>query len=586
MDTNGSNPYPSPPFSSNSPNVAEVQVTTPDPSILRRTTIPVAGEASQETHRHLQETSAALDAAYNRIRQVRRSLLQLTESLPETFSQLRVQGFQHSPSELGDTRTEALWSQGLSGSRSSAAPGSHSVAASERSTTPNIPWYQSQGSSSVQASQANRDAQGDDGSTILGRRVAARLVAAPTVGDATSATNQLLQDAGHIYERAYNSIVSVTRGYEGDLERVLRIVGERGTDSTTVPLQPTLSRTSTSAQMPSQGTSQLSPQRSSQRTPPRFSHTPPGSSLNHHWDLGPGSSPQQNTVPSESLSLLSNFSVQNFPTPLTLSTSNMSSRPLIFDEPLSYVSPETVDPTPESRYHSTADSGSAFQGQNYVVQRRYNRNGEEVVHNITVDWDDDDPMSWLMPSPNISRRHRNRFSSPRQNLDLLRASDTHPTPPPQQPAETTPSFSSSTPSYPTSSSIISEASNSSNSAPRRRGWARLDLDGNEIPSDEEEEYERLRADSRRRATRRAQALASLAQTAGITLPVPATPPPQELTIYQNINPPVVLRHDPSLSYPADFVNPLPMPISEMVDSGKNTKRKPILLPRHAIIAGR
>ncbi|KAJ3575911.1 hypothetical protein NP233_g775 [Leucocoprinus birnbaumii] len=598
MDSNGGNPYPSPPSTSNSPNIAEGQATTSESSISRRATISVVGEASQETHRHLQETSAALDAAYNRIRQVRRSLLHLTESLPETLSQLRLQGsepesghvadtfplppdLQRSPvNELGGARARAPWNRSRPSGQPSPATNSLSVATSHTNVAPSVSRAENRVFSSLRANRANRDAQGDDGSTILGRRVAARLVAAPTVGEAASATNQFMQDAGQIYERAYNSIVSVTRGYEEDLERVLRIARERRSNSTTVPSRSTLGRTSISAQVSSRSTTQLSPQQSSQST--QISHTPPGStSSNYNWDLGTGNTPnnaRQNTGPSERLSLLSNLSVQNF------ATSNMPSRPLIFDEPLSYVSSDTVDPISESRYHPTSDPDSASQGRTYVVHRRYNRNGEELVHNITVDWDDDDPMSWLMPSPNIARRHRNRFSSPRQNFELLRGSDPLPAIPFQPlSGESTTASSSAAPTQSTSSS---EAPNSGDPAPRRRGWARLDLDGNEIPSDEEEEFERLRSDSRMRATRRAQALASIAQSAGITLPIPATPPPQEPTIYQSIKPPVVLRHDPSLSYPADFVNPLPMPISEMVDTGKTPKHKPLLLPRHAIMAGR
>jgi hypothetical protein len=104
--------------------------------------------------------------------------------------------------------------------------------------------------------------------------------------------------------------------------------------------------------------------------------------------------------------------------------------------------------------------------------------------------------------------------------------------------------------------------------------------------DEEVEVERIRTQQRMLAIQRAQAFAPFGQGEQL-MPIPTTPPPPpELTIYRSIKPPVVLRHDPSLSYPDDFVNPLPMPISEMVVSGKNPKRKPTLLPRHAIVAGR
>ncbi|KXN87561.1 hypothetical protein AN958_08495 [Leucoagaricus sp. SymC.cos] len=565
MDPNGTNPYPSPPLSFNSPNVPEDQVTAPDSSILHRTTISVVGDlASRETQRQLQQTSTALNAAYNRIRQVRRSLLELSESLPVTFNSLRLQEV-----AIGDTsslspeflqssveeRSRSSWNQVRPRSRPATdSPSVRYSRSQQRDTSLSVPWSES---TLRRASSADRDTQTDDGSTILGRRVTARL----------AATNHSIQDVGQIDEGTLSSIASVTRAYE-DLEQVVSSISSRRRNSTAVPSRPLPSWTSTIAQRPSQGSSQLSPHESSQGTPLRSS-LPNSTLLNSLPDLDTGNIPnntQRDTGPSERLSLLSNFSVQNFPTP---STSNMPSRPPIFDEPLSYVPPDLVDPTSQSRYPPSPDS--AFQGhRNYVVHRRYDLSGNELVHNITVDWDDGDPMSWLMPSSNVSRRHRNRFSSPRQNLELSRTSDitvSSPPPPPPPPQDESPT-----------------PSNSSESMPRRRGWARLDLDGNEIPSDEEEEFERSRADSRIRATRRAQILASMAQTTGI--PVPTTPPPQGPTIYQNIKPPVVLRHDPSLSYPADFVNPLPMPLSEMVNSRKTVKRKSTLLPRNIIMAGR
>ncbi|KAF9454970.1 hypothetical protein P691DRAFT_654626 [Macrolepiota fuliginosa MF-IS2] len=594
MDANHNNRYPSPPSSSNSPNVAEERVTPLNSSILRRATISAMSEASQETQRHLQQTSAALDAAYNRIYQVRRSLLDLSETLPETLSQLRLhipddqsaldhdadalslpQNFESLSAagllERRDARERAPWNRVRPGSRNDrlsphdAVSEGFSQLATDQSqvgTALSLSGNTLRSFTRVQANPPSRAAvQGDDGSTLLGRRVAARIANAPTVADAASATIQLMGNIGRIYEGTFNSIASVTRNYEDELESVRHIMNERRQTSPAVPSRSTPSQASILARSPSQGLPQLSPHSSSRGAPQSSSQAPPGSSLNPQWDLGPGNvsnNARQNSGPSERLSLLSNFSVQNLPTP---STSNLPSRPLIFDEPLSYVPPETVNPPSGSRYPPPE---SAFQGRNYVVHRTYDRNGEELVHNITVDWDDGDPMSWLMPSPVTSRRPRNRFSSPRRNLDVLRNMDPPPPPPPPPPQETT-------------------NTTNSNDLPRRRGWARLDLDGNEIPSDEEEEVERIRTESRMRASQRTQTLITSISLPGNMTP---TPPPRELNIYQNIKPPVVLRHDPSLSYPADFVNPLPMPLSEMVDSGEKPKRQATLLPRHIIVAGR
>lgn len=465
MNTDGTNPCP---FPSNSSNASEERTIAPDSPDIRRIVI---GEASHETHRHLQETSAALGAAYSRIRQIRWSLLQLAESLPMTLSQLRLQGREQSSSHadtfslLLDFQHTAVNGQG------DAFPDSNprSMSIRQMSPTQSAPWN---GNRTVTVSRTDRDAPGDDGSTLLGRRADARpvTVTSPTVrdvGDVALATNQLIQDAGRIYTRAYNSVVAVTRGYE----RILRIVGERRRTSPSIPFRPT-SRASTPARIPSQSTFQLSPRQSPQRTTSRSPRSSLDSSLVSEWDLGPArafSDIRHNTGPSERLPFPSDFSVQNLPRPSTPSISNTPDRPRISGEPLSNVSSETVDPTPESRYHLTADSDSAFQGRNYVVHRRYNRNGEELVHNITIDWNEDD--SWSMPSPNNSRRHRNRFSNPRQDFDVLRG-ETLTTQPPQN---STAPAAPTEPSLPASASNSSVSLNSGESSLRRRGWGKFNL---------------------------------------------------------------------------------------------------------------
>ncbi|KXN82689.1 Ephrin type-A receptor 2 [Leucoagaricus sp. SymC.cos] len=196
MDANGTNPYPSPPLSFNPPNVPGDQVTVPEPSILSR---------------QLQQTTAALDAAYNRIRQVRRSLLELSESLPVTFNYLRLQ-----EAAIGDTSSlslEFLQSSVEERSRSpwnQVGPRSRPATDSPSTVTPKPTTDQLSCQDTLRrASSANRDTQTDDGSTVLGRRVAARL----------AATNHSIQDAGQIDGGTLNSIASVTRAYE-DLEQV------------------------------------------------------------------------------------------------------------------------------------------------------------------------------------------------------------------------------------------------------------------------------------------------------------------------------------------------------------------------------
>jgi len=442
METNGTNPCP---FPSNSPNVTDERTTVPDPSNLRPVVI---SEVSQETHQHLHETSAAVDAAYNRIRQIRRRLAQLTETLPTTLAQFGLQELeQRSDRTISpplDFQHTPIDGQGVAFSDSNP----HSIGSWQMSPIQNAPWN---GIRTMRVSQTNL--AGDDGSTLLGRRVAARLATSPMVEDIASVTDQLIQDAGQVYARTYDSVVAMTRGYESGFEQFLPIEGE---------WMPA-GGVSTSAHAPSRNMSQLSPHQSSQRTASQSSRSSLGSSLDPEWDLGS----THNLVSSERLSLLSNFSVQDLLRPSTSSTSNPPGRSLISDEPLSNALSETVDPISESRHHLIADSDPAFQGRNYVVHRRYDHNGEELVHNITVDWDEDD--SWLMPSPNRSRQHRNRFSNPNPDFDISRTDTLEPQPTPDSVAPVT----QSGPSLPTSASNSSVSPNPGETPPRRRGWGKF-----------------------------------------------------------------------------------------------------------------
>lgn len=477
MDSSGSNLYPSPPSTSNSPNNADEPVTTPSSSISR---LAMISEVSRETQRHLQHTSAALDAAYSRIRQIRRSLLELSETLPVALSQLRapddrwsvpghisrLPGFRPPDDEL-DGRGQR---RGVISRHRVQSDAHNDRISSDISMSEGL--LHSESLMDVPQRTANLNSQGDlqplpgmpvgpnrfagrdDGSTTLGRRVAARIATTPTITDTVFSTNRSTGDTGELYEGVLNPTAAVTINYEEDIQRVLRALNEQRRISPTAPLRATR-RTSTPTRTLSQDPLQLYPRRSSQEFPQLSSQAPPNSSSNLQGNLSPGTIPnssRQNSGPSERTSLLSNHSVQNIP---TRSTSNLPNRPLLFNEPLSHVPSETVNSL-ESRY--LLNSEPAFRGQHYVVHRTtHNQTGEEVVHNITVDWDEGEPMSWPMPSPNTSRRHRNRFSSPRQTLDILRSTDPVATLPP--------------PSLP-----IPENSNESthpSNHPRRRGWGKF-----------------------------------------------------------------------------------------------------------------
>ncbi|THU88463.1 hypothetical protein K435DRAFT_866286 [Dendrothele bispora CBS 962.96] len=107
------------------------------------------------------------------------------------------------------------------------------------------------------------------------------------------------------------------------------------------------------------------------------------------------------------LSILSNFSVQNLPTP---SSTTSSQRLILFDEPASYNSPE------ESRLASTVVN--EVPGRSYVTTRRLNAEGDEYVHNINGD--DITFTSPFVSSPVQIHPENSISSGPSRRESLLR----------------------------------------------------------------------------------------------------------------------------------------------------------------------
>jgi hypothetical protein len=124
---------------------------------------------------------------------------------------------------------------------------------------------------------------------------------------------------------------------------------------------------------------------------------------------------------------------------------------MLFEEPHSY----ELDDTRRS-----LELSSAVDRRSYHVRRTVNPDGEELVHNINVgSWEDND-LAWLLPGSDSFQD-----GSTRQNT-LGRGSvwreDTIPFPVQHDTGR------------------------------RHRGWARLNPDGDEISTEEEEELERVR----------------------------------------------------------------------------------------------
>ena len=124
---------------------------------------------------------------------------------------------------------------------------------------------------------------------------------------------------------------------------------------------------------------------------------------------------------------------------------------------------------------------------------------------------------------------------------------------------------------------------------------RLDLDGNEIPADEEEELERSRTEYRIRALQ--QARQNIATQSG-GLPRSTNDQPPQRTHYGSVldstlNVPDARQSGSSSPLPHAprlYVDPLPMPLASMIIPQETRKqeagRADIVIPTHACLAGR
>lgn len=234
---------------------------------------------------------------------------------------------------------------------------------------------------------------GADGSTSLGRRVALREMTSNVTSPSSSTSSASLwleQTLGALTQRAETS--------REMLDSMRRQMNSRGD---LPPQSPTTSSAPSSGVESTQETRRRSMYvaRSSTRSDTSTSSVA-DSRRRRLYGTGTGttsSSLSQSPLTSESdprLSLLSNFSVQNLPTPV----SGSSPRALIFEEPTSYVpAANFIEPTSNTRNEPPIRESQ--DERSYVVRRRYNANGEEFVHSINMEWaddDDDDPMAWML----------------------------------------------------------------------------------------------------------------------------------------------------------------------------------------------
>jgi len=122
--------------------------------------------------------------------------------------------------------------------------------------------------------------------------------------------------------------------------------------------------------------------------------------------------------------------------------------------------------------------------------------------------------------------------------------------------------------------------------------ARLDPDGNEIPSDEEEELERSRTEYRIRALYQARMSAQAAGGSGTrsTHSQASYDGVTASTYNRNFRVSPVSYRTPEFSREATsfLVDPLPMSLSEMIplSTGGEADDHIIIVPKHASLAGR
>lgn len=612
--------------------------------MVAQTTSERIGDLAEhtDTQRSLHQASAALDAAYRRIRQVRHSLLELSDRLPNASPNPDAQtrllddvgpgheaimltgGLVEEPIEAGaqadserpqssrrvsiidrllqhDPRMERPLSGGdhvsewrpIYNDADNPPPHSTALHSPVSPIRSSIPPRRSLLETQL---SRRREALLDDPNTALGRRIAAREAARDTSREA----------AVHPQPNDIQQLVSVI---DGDMQRFRIAARLRRSEPPPTEASDRLG----DPELRSNRSLDYETLRRATQNPTSFRRFRPARVEPRQFSVQSSAS-----HPSDRLSLLSNLSsVQNLATP----TSSVLSRPLLFDEPVSYF--QAADFSRRDSEARDVLGGDAVEDRSYIIRRMIDEDGEELIYNVRIP---DDPgmmaADYALP-PRPPRAPLRSNGATHQRNNTIQTSRTMPPP----------------------------------NVPRRRGWgasdsfavahtgadtsfiARLDADGNEIPSDEEEELERNRAEYRVMALYRAQAEADGLDPSGFSLPprprpvnlVPVTasiPSPSDDIDFADPFPRVRLssrdprshpgsvwdsiatvdgnpshRSQSALSphdmepmynsgYPSPFyADPLPMPLSEMVPPARKMRQgerlaAPVKVPLHASLAGR
>ncbi|PCH33245.1 hypothetical protein WOLCODRAFT_159938 [Wolfiporia cocos MD-104 SS10] len=170
-------------------------------------------------------------------------------------------------------------------------------------------------------------------------------------------------------------------------------------------------------------------------------------------------------------------------------------------------------------------SGRSLDAARHRVLQFLFEEGEQPPTSNTSDVEDDDPYSWFMASPmrrnETSDNRRSAVRQARERTSLMPSSLNYTDP--LIAFEERRRMARESHRYAGQTTTTSATGNFSTRS--RRGWARLDQDGDEIPTDEEEEYERNRAQMRARAIQLTSRSASLRLDFTQPEPVALEPPP-------------------------------------------------------------
>ena len=394
-----------------------------------------------DTQRNLHQASTALEAAYRRIRQARRNLLELTETSPPQDPQSRTAerndfnpGYEaitltgeqdydaynieddefelrrenappHAEAPLRqygtipaldfqDTdRYDTMLSNSI-GSLPFTPPSPHPPTVHLPPLSPYLPPGFHPRRSQLDSQLARRpEILLNDPTTTIGRRVAAR-----EAGGATPVRSLSPWDGA-----STRFIATIER----DIEHVRAAARQRRTDPVRSEIQPADIASRPSRSLDVDITRRSTRNQTLQARATINSTSPLGPPVeSRRQRLGRGSalpspqSPMSNQ--SGRLSILSNLPVQNLTTPVSA-----VSRPLLFEEPSSYI--PAADFT---RQYPNEQNGQVGE-RSYVIRRTINADGEEHVHPISLEWSDEEASPWALPGGQRDELYVDYMTPPR-----------------------------------------------------------------------------------------------------------------------------------------------------------------------------